>query len=96
VVYVAGDTFSYTRLAKVVEHHLGRGVEWTSWDMERLRSEVAVHPEDGMRKYRLSFARSMSIARDKERTFNTTQGLEMSDVPAWREEYGSAERLLLG
>lgn len=51
VVYVAGDTFSYTQLADMVEHHLGREVERILWNMDMLRSEVAAYPEDGMRKY---------------------------------------------
>lgn len=83
VVYVAGDTFSYAQLADMVEHHLGRGVTRTLWDMERLRSEVAAHPEDGMRKYRLAFARDTGVAWDKELTFNATHGIEVTDVPTW-------------
>lgn len=83
VVYVAGDTFSYTQLADMVERHLGRDVERVLWDMDRLRSEVAAHPDDGMRKYRLAFARDTGVAWDKDRTFNATQCMEVIDVPAW-------------
>lgn len=83
VVYVAGDTFSYAQLADMVENHLGRDVERILWDMERLRAEVATHPGDGMRKYHLAFARDTGVAWDKERSFNATQGIEVTDVPAW-------------
>lgn len=90
VVYVAGDTFSYAQLARMVEAHLGRDVERVLWDFERLRSEVAMHPEDGMRKYRLAFARDSGVAWDKERTFNATHGIEVTDVPAWLNRRGLA------
>ncbi|WP_184091212.1 aromatic alcohol reductase [Sphingomonas xinjiangensis] len=83
VVYVAGDTFSYRQLADMVEHHLGRSVERVLWDMDTLRSEVAAHPEDGMRKYHLAFARETGVAWEKECTFNVAQGIPVTDVPAW-------------
>jgi nucleoside-diphosphate-sugar epimerase len=83
VVYVAGDTFSYTQLAAMVERHLGRAVERVLWDMDRLRSEAAAHPDDAMRKYRLAFARDTGVAWDKDHTFNAVQRIAVTDVPAW-------------
>lgn len=90
VVYVAGDTFSYAQLADMVEHHLGRDVERTLWDMDRLRSEAAANPDDGMRKYHLAFARDTGVAWDKARTFNATQGIEVIDVPGWLDRREAA------
>jgi len=90
VMYVAGDTFSYAQLARMVEAHLGRDVERVLWDLGRLRSEVAMHPEDGMRKYRLAFARDSGVAWDKETTFNANQGIAVTDVPAWLNRRGLA------
>lgn len=83
VVYVAGDTFSYGQLADMVEQHLGRSVERILWDMDTLRSEVAAHPDDGMRKYHLAFARDTGVAWDKPGTFNAAQGIAATDVPTW-------------
>ena len=83
MVYVAGDTFSYAQLAEMVEAHLGRKVERVLWDLEKLRSEVQAHPDDGMRKYRLAFARDTGVAWDKDRTFNAIHGIEAIDVPSW-------------
>ena len=82
-VYVAGDTFSYAQLADMVEGHLGRGAERVLWDMDQLRSEVASHPNDVMRKYHLAFARDTGVAWDKEQTFNAAEGIKVVDVPAW-------------
>lgn len=83
VVYVAGDTFSYGQLADAVERHLGREVKRVLWDMDRLRSQVAAHPDDGMRKYHLAFARDTGVAWDKDITFNARHTIAVTDVPAW-------------
>jgi nucleoside-diphosphate-sugar epimerase len=89
VVYVAGDTFSYAQLADIVEQHLGRSVERVLYDMDLLRSEVAAHPGDGMRRYRLAFARNTGVAWDKDRTFNSENGIEVTDVPGWLAQHGA-------
>ncbi|MDR3440164.1 aromatic alcohol reductase [Telmatospirillum sp.] len=89
VVYVAGDTLSYAQLANTVECFLGRPVERILWSMAKLRSEVAAHPDDGMRKYHLAFARDTGVAWDKERTFNFAQGIPVTDVPTWLEKRAS-------
>ncbi|PKU25438.1 aromatic alcohol reductase [Telmatospirillum siberiense] len=86
VVFVSGDTLSYEQLADTVERFLGRPVERVLWSMAELRSEVARHPDDGMRKYHLAFARDTGVAWDKERTFNFAQGIPVTDVPTWLEK----------
>ncbi|MGN7998939.1 aromatic alcohol reductase [Sphingomonas sp. 22176] len=86
VVYVAGDTFSYAQLADMVEGHLGRDAERVLLDMDQLRSEVASHPDDGMRKYRLAFARDTGVAWDKDRSFNVAQGIDLTDVSRWLKQ----------
>ena len=48
-----------------------------------IRAEVAAHPDDGIRKYRLAFARDTGVAWDKDRTFNALQGIEVTDAIAW-------------
>ncbi|MEN2978589.1 aromatic alcohol reductase [Tistrella bauzanensis] len=83
VVFVAGDTVSYAQLADMVEHHLGRPVQRILWDIDRLRSEVAQHPDDTLRKYHLAFARDTGVAWDKAHSFNAANGIAVTDVPAW-------------
>ena len=83
VVYVAGDTFTYAALADMVERHLGRRVDRVLWDMDRLRSKAAAHPDDAMRKYHLAFARDTGVAWDMERTYNARQAMAVTDVQAW-------------
>lgn len=90
VVFVAGDTVSYARLADMVEHHLDRPVQRILWDMDRLRSEVAQHPDDILRKYHLAFARDSGVAWDKDHTFNAANGIAVTDVAAWlRRRHGT-------
>ncbi|MGY8605925.1 aromatic alcohol reductase [Gluconobacter cerinus] len=83
VVYVAGDTFSYAQLAEKMEQYLGRPVTRELWEMDWLRAEVAAHPHDGIRKYRLAFARDTGVAWDKDQTFNALQGIEVTDAMTW-------------
>lgn len=67
----------------MVDDHLGRDAERVLLDMDLLRSEVASHPDDGMRRYRLAFARATGVAWDKEQTFNAVRGIGVVDVPTW-------------
>ncbi len=83
VVFVAGDTISYAELADTVDLVLFRKVERSLWRVPELRSELAQHPEDGMLKYRLAFARDNGVAWPKERTFNAAHGIAVVDVATW-------------
>jgi hypothetical protein len=67
----------------MVEHHVGHPVERILWDMEKLWSEAAAYPGDGMRKYHLAFARDTGVAWDKAGTFNAAQAIAVTDVPDW-------------
>ena len=90
VVFVAGDTISYRELADTVDRVLSRTVDRVLWSVPHLRSDLAAHPDDGTRKYRLAFARDNGVAWPKERTFNAERGIAVIDVPtwlrAWRDE----------
>ncbi|KAF1007277.1 MAG: hypothetical protein GAK28_01916 [Luteibacter sp.] len=83
VVFVAGDTFSYARLADYVEARLDRKVERVLWPIDELRKAVTTHPEDKMRRYHLAFARDTGVAWDKEATFNARQGIPVKDLAGW-------------
>lgn len=90
MVYVAGETFSYVQLAETVQRHLGRDVERILWDVDWLRSEVAAHPDDVMRRYRLAFARDTGVAWDKDLTFNAIQEIAVTGVLEWLDRRGAA------
>jgi hypothetical protein len=82
VLYVAGDTVSYAQLADVVGRVTGNKVEKEEWSIEHLKSELEKDPQNGIKKYRLVFARE-GVWWDKEGTVNHKLGMEMLDVETY-------------
>jgi hypothetical protein len=82
VVYVAGETVTYGELANVVEKVTGTEVKREVWGIDYLEEEVKKDPEDGIKKYRLVFARD-GVYWEKTGTVNSQLGMEMMSV----EEY---------
>jgi hypothetical protein len=82
VVYVAGETVKYRELAGVVEKVTGKEVEREVWGIDFLAEQVSKSPRDGIRKYRLVFARD-GVWWDKAGTVNAQLGMDMMSV----EEY---------
>jgi Dinucleotide-utilizing enzymes involved in molybdopterin and thiamine biosynthesis family 2 len=83
IVYVAGDTISYGKLAEVVERVTGRTFEKEEWTMDKLLADLAAAPDDVMTRYRAAFARGDGMWWDKAGTFNAEKGISVQDV----EEY---------
>ena len=88
IVYTAGDTLTYERLANVVQTALGREVQRSLWSLEQLRRELAEEPGDALRKYRLVFAEGRGVAWPKESSFNGERGLPVTSVEQWLALYG--------
>jgi hypothetical protein len=82
VLYVAGDTVSYGDLADIIGRVSGKEVEKEEWSIEYLEEEVKKDPEDGIKKYRLVFARD-GVWWDKKGTVNEELGMGMMGA----EEY---------
>jgi hypothetical protein len=89
VVYVAGETVRYGELADVVEKVTGKAVVREVWSMEFLEEEVRKDPEDGIKKYRLVFARD-GVMWDKAGTVNAQLGMEMMGVEEYARKVFSA------
>ena len=83
VVFIAGDTVTYDRLASVLEESLGRSVDRVEWTMDILREELKKDPTNTLKKYRIVFAEGRGVAWDKEESFNRKQGLDMIDLETW-------------
>ena len=62
IVYVAGDTLSYSDVADAVDQVLGRTVERIGRTVADLKSDLAAHPTDNLCRYRLAFARTRTRA----------------------------------
>ncbi|KLJ02389.1 aromatic alcohol reductase [Luteimonas sp. FCS-9] len=80
VVFVAGDTISYGKLAEVIERITGRTFDKTLWTLDKLRADLAQSPGDVMTRYRAAFALGDGMWWDKAGTFNARHGIETVDV----------------
>ncbi|KAI4619973.1 hypothetical protein J4E80_004498 [Alternaria sp. BMP 0032] len=79
VLYIAGNTVSYGQLADIVKRVGGKQVEKEAWSIEHLKEELDSAPEDGIKKYRLVFARD-GVWWEMSRTVNKALGMNMMDV----------------
>ncbi|WMJ68951.1 aromatic alcohol reductase [Stenotrophomonas sp. 24(2023)] len=83
VVHVAGDTFSYRELADTLERVLGRPMERELWQLAQLRADALAHPDDGMRQYRVAFARADGVAWPKAGSYNAREGITTTGLEDW-------------
>ncbi|KAH6675594.1 isoflavone reductase [Halenospora varia] len=88
VVYTAGETITYGKLANLVEGFVGEGrkVEREDWNVETLKKELEADPENVIKRYRVVFAEGKGVSWDEKETFNVKWGIEMQDVRGWIEE----------
>ncbi|RDW79789.1 putative isoflavone oxidoreductase [Coleophoma cylindrospora] len=86
VVFTAGDTISYARLAEVVEEVKGFEVRRERWSTEKLIDDLEKDPGDVVKKYRVVFAKGRGMSWDLERTYNVQKGIDVVDVKTWAEK----------
>ena len=86
VVFTAGDTLTYGRLAEIVDSILGRKVRREAWSVPELKDELAKDPGNPIKKYRVVFAEGRGVAWEMERTFNAQRGIEVMDVEGWAKK----------
>ncbi|KAM0299356.1 hypothetical protein HYE67_007797 [Fusarium culmorum] len=84
VVYTAGDTISYRRLADLLDEHFKTVFKRELWDLELLKKQMEDEPSV-MVKYRDTFAQGRGVAWDKEGTVNVERGIEVVDVKKYLE-----------
>lgn len=87
VVYTAGDTIKYGRLADIVESVLGRKVQREVWTVPELKDHLAKDPDNPIKKYRVVFAEGRGVSWDMNKTFNAQRGIEVVDVQRWAHEH---------
>ncbi|OCR22397.1 2'-hydroxyisoflavone reductase [Pseudomonas syringae] len=83
VIYTAGDTLTYGELADKIDKVLNRKVQRVEWPVAKLNADLALEPDDAIRKYRAVFAQGQGVAWDRGCTFNVRQGIEVTDVEHW-------------
>jgi uncharacterized protein YbjT (DUF2867 family) len=89
VLYVAGNTVSYGELADIVAKVSEMSVAREAWSVPYLEEDLRKDPENGIKKYRLVFARE-GVWWNMDQTVNEKLGMDMLRV----EEY--ARRLFCG
>ena len=80
IVYSAGDTVTYERLADIVEETSARETKRILWDMKTLKDDLSIDPDNGIKKYRVAFAEAKGISWPKESTFTAEKQMKMTDV----------------
>lgn len=84
VVFVAGDTISYGRVANLVEKRFNE-VEFTreEWDMRLIEASLKKDPENVWNKYRGIFGAGSGIAWPMEKTLNYQRGIKLEDLETY-------------
>jgi hypothetical protein len=83
IVFLAGDTVTYGELADKLEAGLNRPFSRDEWTVPVLMEELAVDPQNMMRKYRAAFGIGRGMSWDKAGTFNDREGIKVTDVSDW-------------
>ncbi|WP_179352330.1 aromatic alcohol reductase [Winogradskyella vidalii] len=83
VVYVAGDTVSYHKLANIVKKVLKTDMKRVKWDLDFLKNEIEKDPDNNIKRYRAVFGQGIGVSWDKAKTFNVKEGFEMENAEQW-------------
>lgn len=83
VVYVAGDTISFRRLADLVEELRGEPVTRNEWSLPHLLAELERDPTDPMKKYHAVFAPGRGVAWPKDSSYNAIHGITTTTAAEW-------------
>ncbi|UXM93473.1 aromatic alcohol reductase [Paenarthrobacter sp. JL.01a] len=83
IVYLAGDTITYRKLAETLEAVLQRPFETVEWTVPLLQDQLANDPDNMTRKYRAVFAQGRGVAWAKEDTFNSRHSIPVTSLPEW-------------
>lgn len=87
VVFVAGDTISYGKLADIVEAVTRKSVQRVEWTLEELKASLVRDPENLMLRYRVGFANGTGMWWDKSDTYNYKKGIDTVDTEGWLRQH---------
>lgn len=81
VVYVAGDTVTYGRVAELVQRRFPDVLfHKEAWDLDLLQKRLAEKPDDKMVKYQNVFAAGKGVAFERAATVNVQRGIPLEGV----------------
>jgi hypothetical protein len=87
VVYTAGDTVTYERLADIVDSVLSRTVRREVWSVPDLKGELAKDPNNTIKKYRVVFAEGRGVSWEIGKTINARLGFQVTNVEQWARNH---------
>ena len=80
VVYVAGETASYEKIAGIVETVKKSKIRRELASLEQLEQELKADPDNGMKKYRAVFGRGKGVAWPMEKSFNVRKEMQFCGI----------------
>ncbi|KAL8789339.1 MAG: hypothetical protein Q9195_006866 [Heterodermia aff. obscurata] len=80
VVYIAGETASYERIAGIVETVKKAKIKRELATVEQLDRELKADPDNGMKKYRAVFGEGKGVAWPMEKTFNVRRDMQFCGI----------------
>ena len=83
VVFVAGETTSYGKLAETVERVTKQTFAKSVLTLPALQAELRAHPDDPMLRYRAAFARGDGMWWPMRDTWNAQNNLPTEDIASW-------------
>ncbi|PZP22554.1 aromatic alcohol reductase [Pseudomonas kuykendallii] len=83
VLYLAGDTVTYSEVASLLERALGRPFKRNVWTVPYLLQELEKDPTHPIKKYRAVFAQGRGVAWPKADTFNARQSFPVTTAEQW-------------
>ncbi|HDL7101044.1 TPA: aromatic alcohol reductase [Yersinia enterocolitica] len=86
VVFIAGETLSYRKLANTVEHFTKQSFTRKVLTVPMLLDELRLNPDDLMLRYRAAFARGDGMWWSMSETYNAKNNLQTQNVEEWLKE----------
>lgn len=86
IIYTAGDTVTYEKLADTVDAVLNRKIQRVEWSLPELKNDLMKDPDSAIKKYRLVFATGKGMSWDMDKTFNAQQKIGTTDLMQWTQE----------
>lgn len=86
VVYIAGDTVTYEKLAQLVETRVGEKFEREELGLDHLKGRLEKDPGDLMAKYLSVWARGKGVSWPVEGTWNYERGMNLTDLETYLRE----------
>jgi len=83
IVYIAGDTLTYSELADLMSAYWGTKVNRKLLDRQQLQDDAQHNPQDIGANYRIAFARPDGVAWSKRNTYNHRQRISTTTASQW-------------